>query len=85
MKNYTLATKILIVLLLNIHYSSYGQSTNITEEQSNYYNSLGNANANYYEANTTAAPKPPKERANCTLNKIVYGWHPYWSGSSQNV
>lgn len=82
MKNYTLATKIFIVLLLNMHYLSFGQSKNITEEQSNYYNSIGNANANYYEANTTAAPIPPKEKANCNLNKIVYGWHPYWSGSA---
>lgn len=81
MKNYSFATKIFIVLLLNIQFSTFGQTTSITSEQLNYYNSLGNANANYYEANTTAAQKPPKEKANCTLNKIVYGWHPYWSGS----
>ncbi|MFH0866101.1 MAG: glycosyl hydrolase family 18 protein [Bacteroidota bacterium] len=24
----------------------------------------------------------PKERNNCTLDKVVYGWNPYWAGST---
>lgn len=24
----------------------------------------------------------PKTRNNCTLNKVVYGWNPYWAGST---
>lgn len=26
----------------------------------------------------------PKLRSNCTLNKVVYGWHPYWMGTTYN-
>lgn len=64
--------------------SVLGQNTNlpsIHEEQLNYYNALGNADANYYERNVVAAPMPPKDRSACNLDKVVYGWHPYWVGS----
>ena len=57
---------------------SYTQG--IHEEQSNYYNSLGNATAEYYEAIETEVI--PREKLVCNLNKIVYGWHPYWVGSA---
>ncbi len=58
------------------------QSQSIHEQELNYYNSLGNAEANYYEANTPIVSMPPKEKANCNLNKVVYGWHPYWMGNA---
>ncbi len=55
----------------------------IHQKQLEYYNSLGHANANYYEQHTTARDVPNNTlRANCNLNKIVYGWHPYWSGNA---
>lgn len=56
--------------------------TSIHQQQLEYYNSLGNANANYYEQNTVAATKPITNKATCDLNKVVYGWHPYWSGNA---
>ena len=56
--------------------------TSIHQQQLEYYNSLGNADANYYEQNTVAATKPISNKATCDLNKVVYGWHPYWSGSA---
>ncbi|MFL3663984.1 MAG: glycosyl hydrolase family 18 protein, partial [Flavobacteriales bacterium] len=57
--------------------------TSIHQQQLNYYNSLGNADANYYEQNTTAAKLQEKnQKLNCALNKVVYGWHPYWVGNA---
>jgi spore germination protein YaaH len=56
--------------------------TSIHQQQLEYYNSLGNDNANYYEQNTIPASKPATNKATCNLNKVVYGWHPYWSGSA---
>ena len=52
----------------------------IHEEQLNYYNSLGNSSSDYYESQHTEAVN--FEKMNCNLDKIVYGWHPYWVGSA---
>lgn len=60
----------------------FGLAQSIHQEQQEYYNSLGNDNAPYYEANTTAAVMPAKSKAVCNLDKVVYGWHPYWIGSA---
>lgn len=72
--------QILSLLMVLCAAQFIGQS--IHEEQLNYYNTLGNENAAYYEQNTTAAVMPPKEKSACNLDKIVYGWHPYWVGSA---
>lgn len=60
---------------------SFGQQPSIHQEQLEEYNALGNATADFYESkpyNTPiAAPK-----TGCTLNKVVYGWHPYWVGNA---
>jgi len=52
----------------------------IHQEQLNYYNSLGNSFSNYYESQHTEIVN--HEKSNCTLDKVVYGWHPYWVGSA---
>ncbi|MCB9189735.1 MAG: T9SS type A sorting domain-containing protein [Flavobacteriales bacterium] len=67
-----------------ISLSIFAQTTSIREEQLDYYNSLGNADANFYEQNTSAAAMPLKEKSVCNLDKTVYGWHPYWVGSAYN-
>ncbi|MCO5259107.1 MAG: glycosyl hydrolase family 18 protein [Crocinitomicaceae bacterium] len=69
-----------LICSLAIFVSAQNQS--ITQEQLEFYNNQGNATASYYEATTSAAIKTNREKANCTLDKIVYGWHPYWSGSA---
>lgn len=76
------STGVITLLISAITLSTFGQNTSIREEQLNYYNSLGNADANYYEQHTTAAKTPPKQKSSCTLDKTVYGWHPYWVGSA---
>lgn len=60
--------------------SIIGQS--IHQEQLDHYNSLGNADAAYYEQSTIAAQMSPKEKSACNLDKVVYGWHPYWIGNA---
>jgi len=67
--------------LLTITTFVYSQKS-VHQEQLEYYNSLGNADANYYEQNTKAAIKPATNKATCNLNKVVYGWHPYWVGNA---
>ncbi len=72
--------KVVIGLLL---FTKVLFSQSIHEEQSTYYNSLGNLTEEQYDklngySNTQISPK----RSNCNLNKIVFGWHPYWVGSA---
>lgn len=75
--------KILSVLsLVFIATQSFAQAPkSIHQEQLEEYNALGNASADFYEAipnnRSVAVPK-----MNCSLNKVVYGWHPYWVGSA---
>lgn len=68
------------ILILGIHVSSQGHFKSIHQEQLEHYNGLGNSTANYYEKTMPAATKSIL-RSGCNLNKVVYGWHPYWVGS----
>jgi spore germination protein YaaH/PKD repeat protein len=61
--------------------SSIQAQISIMQEESTHYQSLGN-DAQYFEAIPNAAIRTPKSRSNCNLNKIVYGWHPYWGGTN---
>lgn len=54
----------------------------IHQQELDYHNSLGNANATYYEQHTTAAQMPVRTKSACNLDKVVYGWHPYWVGNT---
>lgn len=69
----------ILVLLPFFYFSLIGQS--VHEEQLNHYNSLSKS-ASWYEKNTISATAPIREKSNCNLNKIVYGWHPYWVGNT---
>ena len=52
----------------------------IHEEQLMYYNSTGNTSSSYYEEKHIDIVN--FQKMNCNLEKIVYGWHPYWVGSA---
>jgi len=72
---------ILLILLINSGYSQqYGNFKSIHQEQLEYYNQLGNSTADFYESSIKHSEKS-FTRSGCNLNKVVYGWHPYWVGS----
>lgn len=48
----------------------------IMQEELLKYNSL-QLDENYYQQTNIPATMPTN-RSNCTLNKMVFGWHPYW-------
>lgn len=70
-----------LLLLSTIFIYTLYFSQSIHQEQSSYYSSLGK-DSDWYESNTLAASPPPKTKSSCNLNKIVYGWHPYWVGNT---
>jgi len=78
--------KTTIIFSLFLIFNSFAQdipyNKGIHQQQLEKYNALGNANANYYEQITKPTIKTPNEKSTCNLNKVVYGWHPYWVGSA---
>lgn len=72
-------TKFSFILAFLLPFLIFSQS--IHQEQSSYYSSIGKSNA-WYESNTTAATPPARTKSSCNLNKVVYGWHPYWMGNT---
>lgn len=74
-------SSLFVCLILGIA-NSYGQHS-IHQEQLEQYNSLGHANAQYYEQNTTAETVDAfRPKQSCNVNQVVYGWHPYWVGNA---
>lgn len=55
----------------------------VHQEQLEHYNNLG-ITADQYEQLNQPAPKVKQNRAGCNPNKIVFGWHPYWSNGLQS-
>lgn len=76
--------KILLTLLLVFLIGKMGIAQEIQpgihEVQLNEYNALGNATAEHYESIPVEKTGFPK--GGCALDKIVYGWHPYWVGNA---
>jgi spore germination protein YaaH len=62
-----------------------GQELNsIHKEQLDLYNAQ-NQTTEWYEQNVnTKKFYHAQERTSCNLEKVVYGWHPYWVGSAYN-
>lgn len=73
----------LLIALFSLPILLCGQSS-IHQQQLEYYNGLGNANANHYESTVPAAEMPSRTKSLCSLDRVVYGWHPYWVGSTYN-
>ncbi len=73
--------------LINLAFSLMAQQPSIHETQLNYYNSLGHSPSYYTELNQAQSQLKSKSnvnRAGCNLNKIVFGWHPYWSNGKED-
>lgn len=69
-------------LFLFSAFNSFSQNNKtIHQQELEHYNSLPNANANYYESINQPSFTSLNEKSGCELSKIVYGWHPYWVGS----
>src|SRR5688572_13425437 len=67
-----------VILSINVQ----GQKS-IHQEQSEYYSQQG-FSAEMYDSINQPAAVAPVQRGGCLLNKVVYGWHPYWSNGLQS-
>ncbi|MFO7789368.1 MAG: glycosyl hydrolase family 18 protein [Bacteroidales bacterium] len=60
-------------------YSDAQQHKSIHQEELEYHNSLGISAEEYYSVNQPAEVTKRGFDRTCNLNKVVFGWHPYWS------
>jgi spore germination protein YaaH/PKD repeat protein len=67
-----------LFLLFALIWPVFVGAQGIHKEETDYYNGLG-IDAETWATTNIANPKPASARAACTLNKMVYGWHPYWN------
>lgn len=71
-------------ILLSIAFMAAAQEHfSIHEAQKDYYDSFGlTTNQQYDSLNGFKLMPDQKSRAGCSLNRVVFGWHPYWVGST---
>ena len=76
---------LLIIFLCIVRYinAQDNQYKSIHQEQAEYYENLGLTTQSQFDLlnGFKILPKSNKKN-NCTLKKIVFGWHPYWAGSA---
>jgi spore germination protein YaaH/PKD repeat protein len=75
----------LIILCLFISSVAAGQQVSVHQQESEHYNSFGHTSEAEWDAvNQYSATPQTRAGGGCTLDKIVFGWHPYWVGSVHN-
>ena len=74
-------TFLLLFFCVNIYAQDLPYQKSIHQIQLEYFNATKHTDAEYYEKIISPSIKPVQEKTNCNLNKVVYGWHPYWVGS----
>lgn len=86
MKKYWLSVLLAIAFLPVI-----AQQHSVMQEQSQHYASFGQRSDVFWDslriaegAPNTGAAQQPLSINTCSLNKRVFGWHPYWVGSVYN-
>jgi spore germination protein YaaH len=75
-----------IIVFLSISTALFAQNVDfksIHQMQLEYYNNLGSTTQAQFDSLNDFKLMPKlKDKSNCTLNKIVFGWHTYWTGSA---
>jgi len=74
--------RLTFLCILGLFWTTLTQAQSIHQEQSEYYSALGIEANDYYKINQ---PQPVNHNSNknCTLDKVVYGWHPYWMNGNE--
>lgn len=72
---------IILFTVLSVLHAAKAQYTSIHQQQLTEYNALGNSEASFYESKPYNTPVF-SQKTGCNLNKVVYGWHPYWVGNA---
>ncbi len=70
---------VLTICAFSVAISQENNFNSIHQQELEYYNSLGISEEEYQLTNKPASIESVKSSKACNLNKVVFGWHPYWS------
>lgn len=70
--------KLLLILLTSILQILTSSAQSIHEEEYLLHKQSGISAAEYEHINQPAPATETRGGSNCNLNKIIFGWHPYW-------
>ena len=81
--------KLFTILIITLFFCNLSAQKNINysvhKEQKEYYDSLAKFQPDKFKKLTESKIKLQKNADECNLQKLVFGWHPYWmNGSEQN-
>src|SRR3989344_6123149 len=86
--------KIFTISFISLSFIFQAQTKSILQEQAELYSKYNYTNDADWDAlrakengtvpNSTAKINTSNELQTCTLNKRVFGWHPYWVGTAYN-
>lgn len=72
---------ILLLLVTSLLSVAFSQKS-VHQEELERHNLEGHLDAGYYESLPKNGTSINIQKSNCSLNKMVYGWHPYWGGNT---
>lgn len=74
---------ILFIFFIQNTFCQDNEYKSILQQQLEYYNSLGISGDEYEQINKSKIVERNKNPETCIPNKIVFGWHPYWSNGKE--
>ncbi|MCB9015897.1 MAG: T9SS type A sorting domain-containing protein [Lentimicrobiaceae bacterium] len=77
-----MARNLILAILLILSSATNAQQTSVHAEQSAYYRSLGPKTEAQYDSINLFSGRLKAEKNKAQLKKRVFGYHPYWMGSS---
>ncbi len=69
------------LVLIAVSFNAFSQNISVHQQESEYYESFGERTDAFWDSLSGYKPLNIQQEKTCTLNKIVFGWHPYWVGS----
>ncbi|GAB4297828.1 MAG: hypothetical protein Kow0068_21960 [Marinilabiliales bacterium] len=74
---------LIFCLFVFIYYSEAQEYISVHKQQKDFYDNLGFTTTEEYDQYNGFKLMPKTGyKANCNLNRVVFGWHPYWVGSA---
>ncbi|HEU4719494.1 MAG TPA: glycosyl hydrolase family 18 protein [Bacteroidia bacterium] len=80
--------KLILLPALLFSCTAFSQNSSVVQEQSAHYGAMGPHDDAYWdqvrqsEGEIISSAPQVQNVSTCTLNKRVFGWHPYWNGST---
>lgn len=67
-----------ILLSLSLIVFSQNKHKGIHQEQSEYFRAILDSGVDFASINQPATMQQSKSTRSCNLDKLVFGWHPFW-------